>query len=501
MAATRSRAGNILGTSLIAPVAAANHQTGMFTLGTNFPLRFFKANALAIVERKRQSGWLYLCLLSCVFSSFLWPANGAAADIVDDICRAATHSPSYEQLWHTLRRWQRLPRMDVHIAGFSRQGRPLPLLVVHDPEVPLTDTVRIFLLARQHGTEASGTVACLALARHFACAQGAEERQLLRQLSWIMIPVANPDGMCTGKRVNGAGVDLNRQWSQNSEPEIRAIKKAVQRYQPQALIDMHELPADSSKPAFRENFVQTIGGAQRREAAFVSDCWRTSSHLAQWMALYGFPLNVYYDSAEEDINLCHRYFGLVAGIPAYLFEAKSGPGRPFEQRVRFHVLGALVVANYALHRYYAFAQQGGSPASALNFSPDTEVAVGSSRKTESPADSLPVSLTEPTTAEQQATTRALLEVLQPPEGAIARGFMAICVESSDMPAKGYVLLVIDGQPQALTNASRYEHLLDTRRLSDGRHEVMAEMYDAKGRLLSQCRRYFIVDNSTVAAGE
>lgn len=473
----------------------------MFTLVTNFLLRLFRANASGVVERERQSGCLYICLLSCFFSSFMWQAHGAAADIVDDICRAAIHSPSYEELLRILRHWQSFPRMEIRTAGFSRQGRPLPLLVVRDPDVPLEDTVRVFLLARQHGTEASGTVACLALARHFARAQGLEERQLLRQLSWIMIPVANPDGMCTGKRVNGAGVDLNRQWSQNSEPEIRAIKRAVQRYKPQALIDMHELPAESSKPAFRENFIQTIGRAERPGTAFVWDCWRTSSHLAQWMAFYGFPLNVYYDSAEEDINLCHRYFGLVAGIPAYLFEAKSGPGRPLAQRVRFHVLGALVVANYALHRYYAFPPQEGPQASALNFAPALDVAAGNSSKAESPSDSPPVGPGETTTAEQQATTRAFLEVLQPPEGAIARGFMAISVQSSEMPAQGYVLLSIDGQPQALTNAFLYEHLLDTRRLSEGQHELKAEMYDAKGRLLSQCRRYFIVDNSTVAAGQ
>ncbi|MCE5241094.1 succinylglutamate desuccinylase/aspartoacylase family protein [bacterium] len=391
---------------------------------------------------------------------------------MSDICACGTSSPSFDGVLHSLRELQSSPRVTLSNLGASRQGRPIPLLIVHDPAVPLAETVRLFIVARQHGTEASGTVACLALARHFAQAQGEEEQALLRQFSLLMVPVANPDGMCAGRRANAGGADLNRHWGGSGEPEISAIKAAVRKHQPHALIDMHELPAGSGKPSFRDNFIQTIGRDGTLSADLTTDCAATSARLASWMSQCGLPLSVYYDGANESLNLCHRYFGLGAGIPSYLFEAKCGSGRPLARRVRFHVLGTLVVANYALHRYY-------QPEGQATPQPEEPVA-------QAP---------EPTT-----TVPTTVTLSSPRPEQVARGQLPVVADVTGLPPGGTIGFSVDGKLRSLTTAAPHEYLLDTLGYADGRHEVTVEVCDAAGRNLGASRSVIIVDNR-VAAGE
>lgn len=392
------------------------------------------------------------------------------ADIVSDICACGTSSPDYNRVLQSLRELQDSRRIEVCSAGTSRQGRPLPLVIVSDPAIALGNTVRVFIIARQHGTEASGTVACLALAQHFARSQGEMERTLLQQLSFIMIPVANPDGMAAARRANAVGSDLNRSWGASAEPEVRAIKAAVQKYKPHALIDMHELPTSSSKPAFRDNFIQTIGRDSHLATDLTTDCSVTSARLASWMGQCGLPLNIYYDTASEGLALCHRYFGLQAGIPSYLFEAKCGSRRPLSSRVRFHVLGALVVANYALHRYY---QVEGCP--------------------DQPA--LPL----PPLADETAGTVTTIALKEPQPNQVARGQLPLVAQVSGLPAGGYISFAVDGQLKALTNIAPHEYLLDTLTCPDGPHAVTVEVCDAAGRTLGTARSVITVDNRPAAA--
>lgn len=406
-------------------------------------------------------------------AGLLLVASVAAADIVSDVCRFATTSPSFDGVLRTLDDLRSSPRITLSNLGATRQGRPIPLVTVHDPAVPLEQTVRVFIVARQHGTEASGTVACLALARHFATSQGETEQALLQQLALIMVPVANPDGMAARQRGNATGLDLNRHWADAGVPEIAAIKAAVRRLQPHALIDMHELPAASERPAFRGNFIQTIGRDGNLNADLTTDCSLTSTRLASWMSQCGIPLSVYYDTASESRNLCHRYFGLGAGVPSYLFEAKCGADHPLAQRTRFHVLGTLVVANYALHRYYRPEGQEVTPTTAT-----------------AEAEPPQVPATVPATV--------ALNGLRPDQ--IARGQLPLVAAVSGLPPGGYVSFAVDGQLKSLTTVAPHEYLLDTHGCGDGKHVVTVELCDASGHALGSARGTIVVDNR-VAAGE
>ena len=77
------------------------------------------------------------------------------------------------------------------------------------------------------------------------------------QLPWILIPVLNVDGYRAGTRVNGRGVDLNRNypsksWSPEcekeryypgpsaaSEAEIRAVVRLITDFRPRVIIHCH----------------------------------------------------------------------------------------------------------------------------------------------------------------------------------------------------------------------------------------------------------------------
>lgn len=76
---------------------------------------------------------------------------------------------------------------------------------------------------------------------------------------WLVVPVVNPDGYDRRKRRNAHGVDLNRNfptknWVRGSprsrmfggerpasEPETRAIIKAINRFRPQAIVSIHSI--------------------------------------------------------------------------------------------------------------------------------------------------------------------------------------------------------------------------------------------------------------------
>ena len=120
------------------------------------------------------------------------------------------------------------------------------------------------LVAAQHGEEA---VTALLVRRLLERVSGDATR-------WVVVPVANPDGLINGTRQNAAGVDLNRNfpattWRPDdsftyppgiederrvvanrtnlskpgehpgSEPETQALMSFVERLQPPLVIDLH----------------------------------------------------------------------------------------------------------------------------------------------------------------------------------------------------------------------------------------------------------------------
>ncbi len=137
--------------------------------------------------------------------------------------------------------------IDCPTWAFSRGQKSIRLVAsdelenIHKP---------ILLIGGVHGDEPEGTTLALSVLDWLIDDAG-------KQHSWIVIPVLNPDGVEKKERVNGAGVDLNRNypsksWSKDftqprynpgpfpaSEPEIAALVQLIEKTKPRLIIHCH----------------------------------------------------------------------------------------------------------------------------------------------------------------------------------------------------------------------------------------------------------------------
>lgn len=129
-------------------------------------------------------------------------------------------------------------------------GTPIEFYASHDPE-ELKKQQPVLLMGGIHGDEPLGVVlAQKTLEFLFEAAKKP-------QVPWALIPVLNVDGYRANTRVNGRGVDLNRNYpakswsavhekprynpgpSPGSEPEIQAVAGFIREYRPRLLIHCH----------------------------------------------------------------------------------------------------------------------------------------------------------------------------------------------------------------------------------------------------------------------
>jgi protein MpaA len=133
------------------------------------------------------------------------------------------------------------PKRRVQI-GRSARGRPIVALRVGEPAGP----TRVLVVGCIHGNECAGTRVTSIL----------EHRHPAGDL-WL-VPNLNPDGWALGRRQNGRGVDLNRnfpsewrpggrRWDAEypgprplSEPETRAAASLIRRLRPDVTIWFHQ---------------------------------------------------------------------------------------------------------------------------------------------------------------------------------------------------------------------------------------------------------------------
>lgn len=135
-------------------------------------------------------------------------------------------------------------RTERRTIGRSAQGRRIELITRGDPHA----RPRILVVGCIHGTECEGT----AIARRLAGGAPPSDSHL------AIVPNLNPDGRSLGTRLNGRGVDLNRnfpsQWRPIgrrfdlqysgprplSEPETRLARRLILRLRPDVTLWFHQ---------------------------------------------------------------------------------------------------------------------------------------------------------------------------------------------------------------------------------------------------------------------
>ena len=171
-----------------------------------------------------------------------YKATSRHADVLDFCERLAKESP--------------LVRLGT--LGTSQEGRKLPLLIVADPPVATpaeahkSKKLVVFAMGDIHAGEVDGKEALLMLARDLATAK---ERPLLKDLVLVFAPIFNADGNekiakdnrpeqagpaeGVGMRANAQGFDLNRDFVKLESPEVRALVRFFNQWDPAVFIDCH----------------------------------------------------------------------------------------------------------------------------------------------------------------------------------------------------------------------------------------------------------------------
>jgi dipeptidyl aminopeptidase/acylaminoacyl peptidase len=153
---------------------------------------------------------------------------------------------------------KRGPVAQLSDFGTSHEGRKLPLLVIADPPVSSPEAAAksgklvVLAFANIHAGEVDGKEALLALARDLTDKPG---QPLLKDLVILLVPILNADGNeridkknrpgdkgpvdGAGIRENAQDFDLNRDFVKLESPEIRALVKLINRWDPALIIDCH----------------------------------------------------------------------------------------------------------------------------------------------------------------------------------------------------------------------------------------------------------------------
>ncbi len=152
---------------------------------------------------------------------------------------------------------KRGPVAKLDYFGTTHEGRKLPMLVIADPPVASAEEAKksgrlvVLAFANIHAGEVDGKEALLALARDLT---DKKNHPLLKDLVILLVPNLNADGNDklspknrtsqngppeVGTRANAQGLDLNRDFVKLESPEIRALVKLFNIWDPTVVIDCH----------------------------------------------------------------------------------------------------------------------------------------------------------------------------------------------------------------------------------------------------------------------
>ena len=150
------------------------------------------------------------------------------------------------------------PLVRQGVLGTTTEGRKLPLLILADPPVATPEEARksgkmvIYVQGNIHAGEVDAKEALLMLAREIVATP---HPALLKDLVLVIAPIFNADGNerfsrtnrpgqvgpeeGMGVRTNAQGFDLNRDFVKLESPEVRALVRFVNQWDPAVVIDGH----------------------------------------------------------------------------------------------------------------------------------------------------------------------------------------------------------------------------------------------------------------------
>ncbi|WP_174732621.1 M14 family zinc carboxypeptidase [Mesobacillus harenae] len=161
---------------------------------------------------------------------------------------------------------QQSNRVKVEVTGQSSSGHPLYVVTIADPSTQgkfgkiqalrkqmfknpekaqdwiannQDFKVPIMINGSIHGTEFVGSDALIQLIERFATQDDEITKSILESNVLIFNVVQNPDGRVDGTRFNGEGIDLNRDFITQSQPETQQTVGLIKEWNPMVFLDTH----------------------------------------------------------------------------------------------------------------------------------------------------------------------------------------------------------------------------------------------------------------------
>lgn len=189
-------------------------------------------------------------------------------------------------------------RLQVEIAGASPEGRDLPLIVLSSEGVRSPQEAHalgrpvVLTVGGIHAGEVEGKEALLALVRDLL--EGPDSG-LLERLTWVVLPLFNPDGndridpanrrldiahregqdgpaSGVGTRVTPAGINLNRDYLRQDAPEMRLFAARVYgRWAPHLTVDTHATNGSVHRYALTYDSPHTVESGRPEPIAYVRE--------------------------------------------------------------------------------------------------------------------------------------------------------------------------------------------------------------------------------------
>ncbi|TDL66112.1 hypothetical protein E2R56_23340 [Rhodococcus qingshengii] len=226
------------------------------------------------MKKKKIAGLLAVSLLTAVpFSTgFAEGLKWTNVNVVEEQDASKFNSENYDfmkfsQIGDKLTTIEKQSnRVKVEVRGTSADGYPLYVVTIADPTTQgkfgkfqslrkqmfknpgkaqdwITENpdfkVPIMINGSIHGTEFVGSDAVIQLIERFATQNDAETKNILENNILIFNVVQNPDGRVDATRFNGEGIDLNRDFITQSQPETQETVELIKEWNPMVFLDTH----------------------------------------------------------------------------------------------------------------------------------------------------------------------------------------------------------------------------------------------------------------------
>ncbi|HEX8269833.1 MAG TPA: M14 metallopeptidase family protein [Flavobacterium sp.] len=235
-------------------------------------------------------------------------------------------------------------RFAVSVIGRSVEDKPIYRVDAgHGP-------TKLLLWSQMHGNESTATKALCDLFKLLSD-ESEIAAKLLGSFTFCIIPILNPDGAQRYTRENAAGVDLNRDFTDLSQPESRALVAARVEFEPNYCYNLHDQRTifgvdDSGKPAT----ISFLAPAYNQERDWNEPRTQAASVIVNMNEVLQQYIPNCIGRFDDSFNInCAGDSFQASGCPTILIEAGHYPNDYKREETRKYFFIALVSGFYAIN--------------------------------------------------------------------------------------------------------------------------------------------------------